>query len=97
MANDDGAESHQGQEQPVAITTINCSDRLGCRPSAGSADFALCGTILEGKEERSALKNQRKVSDRGNGSGGLLKAAGMSAACAQGRCAKECVGTCVTM
>lgn len=53
----------KGQEQPVAITTLNCSDHLGCRASAGvrcstgSTGFALCGAGLEGKEERLQLKH----------------------------------------
>lgn len=69
------------QEQLVVITTISCSDRLGCRASAGvhchagSTGFALCGAGLEGKAKRLGLKHL--WCHEGNRSGGLLKAAGM--------------------
>lgn len=55
----------EGRERPVAAATINCSDRLGCRASAGvrcptgSTGFALRGAGLEGKERRFELKHLR--------------------------------------
>lgn len=71
----------EGQEQPVATATINCSDRLGCRASAGvrcptgSTGFAPRGAGLEGKERRVELKHLWWM--KGIVQVGLLKAAGM--------------------
>ncbi|XP_075295445.1 LOW QUALITY PROTEIN: uncharacterized protein LOC142363610 [Opisthocomus hoazin] len=59
----------KGQKQLVALTTMNCSDRLGCRASArvqcpaGSTGFALSGAGLEGKEGRLELEHLCSVSD----------------------------------